>query len=78
MLYRYVVHKQDLDTPGDFDVFVKMAREKFKDVVVTLNDTLYFNANPWKLKGECEARFLKTTWLDILTTSDLTPHTDRE
>ena len=74
MQYRYIVRKQDLETPSDFEVFVKMARKEFKDVNVTLNDTLYFDAEPHKLKTECAARFLKTTWLDILTTDNLTPY----
>ena len=76
MIYRYIVRKQDLDDPSDFEVFVKMAQKEFKNAVTSLGGTLYFDAEPGNLKRRCNDRGLKTTWIDILTTSDLTPHID--
>lgn len=73
MKYRYVVRRRDLDDPSDYDVFVKMARQEFAEVITTVSNILYFTASPLKLQHACRDRGLSTLSIDILTTDSLEP-----
>ena len=75
MTYRYVTRQADWDDPNDFYHLTVYVKKNFRSVLLT-SSTLYFNAGPKALRDACDKLGLPTMYIDILTTSDLEPHTE--